>query len=79
MYISLNRKSVSLRKTKTDVDTHTIASIIMFDVSLKPYSDTVYHNEDLKSLSQYKFDNVYDNVKLKQSVSRLVNILFPEL
>ena len=80
LYTSLSRKSVSLRKTKTDkVDARTIASIIMSDVSLKPYSDTVYHNEDLKSLSRYRFDKVSDRSKLKQSVSRLVNILFPEL
>lgn len=46
--------------------------MIMSDVSLKPYSDTVYHNEDLKSLSRYRFDKVSDRSKLKQSVSRLV-------
>lgn len=80
LYTSLSRKSVSLRKTKTDkVDARTIASMIMSDVSLKPYSNTVYHNEDLKSLSRYRFDKVSDRSKLKQSVSRLVNILFPEL
>ena len=80
LYTSLSRKSVSLRKTKTDkVDARTIASMIMSDVSLKPYSNTVYHNEDLKSLSRYRFDKVSDTSKLKQSVSRLVNILFPEL
>lgn len=59
LYTSLSRKSVSLRKTKTDkVDARTIASMIMSDVSLKPYSDTLYHNEDLKSLSRYRFDKV---------------------
>ena len=80
LYTSLSRKSVSLRKTKTDkVDARTIANMIMSDVSLKPYSDTVYHNEDLKSLSRYRFDKVSERSKLKQSVSRLVNILFPEL
>ena len=80
LYTSLSRKSVSLRKTKTDkVDARTIASMIMSDVSLKPYSDTLYHNEDLKSLSRYRFDKVSDRAKLKQSVSRLINILFPEL
>lgn len=78
LYTSLSRKSVSLRKTKTDkVDARTIANMIMSDVSLKPYSDTVYHNEDLKSLSRYRFDKVSNRSKLKQSVSRLVNILFP--
>ena len=80
LYTSLSRKSTSLRKTKTDkVDARTIASLIMSDVSLKPYSDTLYHNEDLKSLSRYRFDKVSDRAKLKQSVARLVNILFPEL
>ena len=80
LYTSLSRKSVSLRKTKTDkVDARTIASMIMSDVSLKPYSDTLYHNEDLKSLSRYRFDKVSDRAKLKQSVSRLINILFHEL
>ena len=33
----------------------------------------------LKSLSRYRFDKVSERAKLKQSVSRLVNILFPEL
>ena len=80
LYTSLSRKSTSLRKTKTDkVDARTIAQMIMSDVSLKPYSDTLYHNEDLKSLSRYRFDKVSDRAKLKQSVSRLVCILFPEL
>lgn len=80
LYTNLSRKSVSLRKTKTDkVDARTIANMIMSDVSLKPYSDTLYHNEDLKSLTRYRFDKVSERSKLKQSVARLVNILFPEL
>ena len=80
LYTSLSRKSISLRKTKTDkVDARTIASMIMSDVSLKPYSDALYHNEDLKSLTRYRFDKISQRAKLKQSISRLVNILFPEL
>ena len=80
LYTSLCRKSVSLRKTKTDkVDARTIACMIMSDVSLKPYSDKLYHSEELKSLTRYRFNKVSDRAKLKQSVSRLVNILFPEL
>lgn len=80
LHTNAYRKSLSLRKTKTDkVDARAIASMIMSDVSLKPYSDTLYHNEDLKSLSRYRFDKVSDRAKLKQSVSRLVNIMFPEL
>ena len=53
LHTNLYRKSLSLRKTKTDkVDARTIASMIMSDVNLKSYSDTSYHNEELKSLTR---------------------------
>ena len=77
---NLYRKSLSLRKTKTDrVDARTIAAMLLSDAGLKPYTNTAYHNEELKSLTRYRFDKVRQRAKLKQSVSRLVNILFPEL
>ena len=80
LHTNLYRKSLSLRKTKTDkVDAHTIATMLMSDVNLKSYSDTSYHNEELKSLTRYRFDKVKERAKLKSSVSRLVCILFPEL
>ena len=80
LHTSLYRKSLSLRKTKTDkVDSQTVATMLMSDVDLKPYSNELYHNEELKSLSRYRFDKVQERAKLKSSVSRLVNILFPEL
>ena len=78
LHTNLYRKSLSLRQTKTDkVDA--IASMLMSDVNLKSYSDTSYHNEELKSLTRYRFDKVKNRAVLKQSVSRLVCILFPEL
>ena len=77
---NLYRKSLSLRKTKTDrVDARTIAAMLLSDVGLKPYTDTAYHNEELKSLTRYRFDKVKERAELKSSVSRLVCILFPEL
>src|SRR5699024_7781937 len=77
---NLYRKSLSLRKTKTDrVDARTIASMLLSDTGLKPYTDTAYHNEELKSLTRYRFDKVKERAKLKSSLSRLVCILFPEL
>ena len=80
LHTNLYRKSLSLRKTKTDrIDARTIAAMLMSDVDLKSYTDTAYHNEELKSLTRYRFDKVRQRAKLKQSVSRLVNILFPEL
>ena len=80
LHTNLYRKSLSLRKTKTDkVDAHTIASMLMSDVNLKSYSDISYHNEELKSLTRYRFDKIKERAKLKTSVTRLINILFPEL
>ena len=77
---NLFRKSTSLRRTKTDrIDARTIATMLMSDVDLKSYTDTSYHNEELKSLTRYRFEKVSERAKLKQSISRLVNILFPEL
>ena len=77
---NLYRKSLSLRKTKTDrVDARTIASMLLSDEGLKPYSDAAYHNEELKSLTRYRFDKVKERAKLKGSIARLVCILFPEL
>ena len=77
---NLYRKSLSLRKAKTDrVDARTIAAMLLSDAGLEPYTDTAYHNEELKSLTRYRFDKVKERSKLKSSVSRLVCILFPEL
>lgn len=77
---NLYRKSISLRKTKTDrVDARTIASMLLSDAGLKPYTNAAYHNEELKSLTRYRFDKVKQRAKLKSSIARLVCILFPEL
>ena len=80
LHTNLFRKSLSLRQTKTDkIDSHTIATMLMSNVTLKSYSIALYHNKELKSLSRYRFDKVKERAKLKVSVSRLVTILFPEL
>ena len=72
---NLYRKSLSLRKTKTDrVDARTIAAMLLSDVGLKPYTNTAYHNEELKSLTRYRFDKVKERAKPKSSLSRLVCI-----
>lgn len=80
LHTNLYRKAVSLRKTKTDkVDSKTIALLLLSSVGLKPYSKALYHNEQLKSLSRYRFSKVRERAVLKQQLARLVNILFPEL
>lgn len=80
LHTNLFRKSLSLRQTKTDrVDARAIVAMLMSGVGLSSYSYSLYHNEELKSLTRYRFDQVKSRAKLKQSVSRLVTILFPEL
>ena len=80
LHTNLFRKVTSLRRTKTDrVDARTIAAMMMSGVVLTSYTAISYHNEELKSLTRYRFDKVQERAKLKQAVSRLVTILFPEL
>lgn len=80
LHTNLFRKSTSLRRTKTDrVDARTIAAMMMSGVVFKSYTAISYHNEELKSLTRYRFDKVQERAKLKISIARLVTILFPEL
>lgn len=80
LHTNLYRKSLTLRKTKTDkVDSKIIAKMLLSEVDFKPYSKALYHNEQLKSLSRYRFSKVRERSNLKQQLARLVNILFPEL
>lgn len=80
LYTIFYRKSLSLRKTKTDkVDFHTIATMIMSDMNLESYSNTSYHNAELKPLIHYHFDKIKERTKPKNSVPKLICILFPKL
>ena len=80
LHTNLFRKSLSLRQTKTDkVAARTICMMLSSGMDLPSYSDTSYHMEELKSLTRYRFDKVRERAKLKQSLSRLVTLLFPEL
>ena len=80
MHTNLYRKSLSLRQTKTDkVDSKTIARMLMSGVDFQSYTAALYHNEELKSLTRYRFAKVRERAKLKTSIARLVVILFPEL
>ena len=80
LHTNLFRKGQSLRKTKTDrIDARSIALMLLTDSSIEPYSLTSYHNEELKSLTRYRFTKVQERAKYKTSVARLVNILFPEM
>lgn len=75
------KSSMSLRRTKTDkVDAQAIAQMVKEKGdSLQTYSTSLYHMEELKSLTRYRLKLVGEQSKLRVSVSRLVTILFPEL
>jgi transposase len=79
LHTNLYRKSLSLRKTKTDrVDAHSIVTMLRTEC-LKPYSQSSYHVRELKSLTRYRFSLVQDCSRLKTSYVRLCVLLFPEL
>lgn len=79
-HVSDMHKASTLRKTKTDkVDAQMLTNIVYAERdTLTPYTAKSYHIEQLKSLTRYRSDLVRDNAKLKSSVKRLINILFPE-
>lgn len=74
------RKSTSLRKTKTDkIDSRAIANIVRTHrEEFKPFTIKSYHISELKSLTRYRQSLVSDRSRLKNSVKRLIIILFPE-
>ena len=69
---------MTLRKT-AKVDAKNIADILASNLDLTPYTHAAFQNEELKSLTRYRFEKVRQRTKLKQSLARLVNILSPEL
>ncbi|MGI6299131.1 MAG: IS110 family transposase [Saccharofermentanales bacterium] len=78
LQVNLYRKSQTLRKTKTDkVDARCIAQLLMTAESgPAPVS---YQIQELKTLTRHRSRLVARQTKLKVSISRLVDILFPEL
>ena len=73
------RKAGTLRKTKTDkCDAKVIATMLFSDES-KSYSPSSYQIQELKSLTRHRYRMISYRSKLKLSVTRLIDILFPEL
>lgn len=76
---NLFRKAGTLRKTKTDkTDAKVIATMLFSDES-KSYSPVSYQIQELKSLTRHRFRLIGYRSKLKISVTRLIDIIFPEL
>lgn len=77
--VNLYRKSVTLRKTKTDkVDCLIIAQMFRSG-EFKSYSPLSYPIKELKTLTRHRYRLIQDQARLKISITRLVQILFPEL
>lgn len=78
LQVNLYRKSQTLRKTKTDkVDAKCIAQLMMTAESgPAPVS---YQIQELKALTRHRSRLISQQSRLKVSISRLVDILFPEL
>lgn len=73
------RKAGTLTKTKTDkCDAKVIATMLFSDES-KSYSPSSYQIQELKSLTRHRYRMIGYRSKLKFSVTRLINIIFPEL
>lgn len=76
---NLFRKAHTLRKTKTDkTDAKVIATMLFSDESTS-YSPLSYQIQELKSLTRHRFRMIGYRSKLKVSICRLVDIIFPEL
>lgn len=76
---NLFHKVQTLSKTKTDkTDAKVIATMLFTDES-KSYSPPSYQIQELKSLTRHRFRMAGYCSKLKISVNRLIDIIFPEL
>lgn len=77
--VNLFRKSQTLRKTKTDkVDARYIAAMLM-TLDSSPRTPISYHIEELKVLTRNRSRLVGYRSKLRLSLNRLLDVVFPEL
>jgi len=77
--INLFRKAQTLRKTKTDkTDARFIASMLLTS-DPSPHAPLSYHIVELKNLTRSRSRLVKNRSKLKVSLRRLLDIIFPEL
>ena len=76
---NLFRKAQSLRKTKTDKGDAKVIAYMLFTDESKPYSPISYQIDELKSLTRHRYRLIGYRSKLKISITRLIDIIFPEL
>lgn len=79
LHTNLYRKSLSLRKIKTDKSDARFMTMMLMTEDTEPYSPISYHISELKSLSRNRFRLVKQRSRAKIALSRLLDIIFPEL
>ena len=79
MATNLFRKAQTLRKTKTDKTDALVIAKMLFSDDTKSYSPVSYQIQELKSLTRHRYRLIGYRSKLKISVTRLIDIIFPEL
>lgn len=76
---NLFRKAQTLRKTKTDKTDALVIAKMLFSDDTKSYSPVSYQIQELKSLTRHRYRLIGYRSKLKLSITRLIDIIFPEL
>ncbi|MFL0198748.1 IS110 family transposase [Clostridium sp. WILCCON 0269] len=76
---NLFRKAGTLRKTKTDKTDSKVIATMLFSDDTKSYSPVSYQIQELKSLTRHRYRMIGYRSKLKLSITRLIDIIFPEL
>lgn len=76
---NLFRKAQTLRKTKTDKTDALVIAKMLFSDDTKSYLPVSYQIQELKSLTRHRYRLIGYRSKLKLSITRLVDIIFPEL
>lgn len=79
LQINLFRKAHTLRKTKTDKIDAKLIALMLSSSDAKPHLDLSYHVMELKSLTRYRSRLKNQLARLKISLARIIEIVFPEL
>lgn len=79
LQINLFRKAHTLRKTKTDKIDAKLIALMLSSSDAKPHLDLSYHVMELKSLTRYRSRLKDQLARLKTSLARIIEIVFPEL
>lgn len=77
--VNLYRKSTTLRKTKTDKIDCLVISQMIRTGEHESHSPVSYPLRELKTQTRHRYRLIQDQSRIKVSITRLIQILFPEL